>query len=277
MIFNTHYTELFLASSPDPEKLRLAIDSVNPDQFLKTLSADHMPTIPYLDCDQPKFYWIFRNMDFRQWNNASYFQVLWLSGPPECSIHQVSSYVVNKATLKPECCVLYFFCSAAAREKSVVSRFIQTLLYQIICCSPVDKKISIVRKILHILVDGIFKREGAYNVELTNFEGSPDIRLSGVVDGPTDELWTALEAVLADEQARELLIVVDGLDKVLHEKQEFISAVRAFVGHLQQRISKVKILLTSQPSNEIKNEFDEFPSIEYDKERKGCTVSHISL
>lgn len=238
---------------------------------------EHMATIPSLHCDQPKFYWIFRNMDFQQWDNANCSQVLWLSGPPECSIHQVSSHIVTKKALKPECRVLYFFCSAAAREESIVSRFIHTLLYQVICCLPVDKKISIVRNTLHILVDGIFKREGAYNLEITHFGGSPEIKLSGIVDAPTNALWASLEAVLADEQAKELLIVVDGLDKVRYEQQEFISAVRAFIGHLQQRISKVKILLTSQPRNEIKKELDRFLSIEYDKERKGCTITRISF
>src|SRR2546429_6074824 len=88
-------------------------------------------TIPSLDCDQPKFYWIFKNIDFEQWSSTSRSQVLWLSAPPEYSIHQVSSYIVDQVkikALKTQHSVLYFFCSTAIWEKSIVTTFIHTLL-----------------------------------------------------------------------------------------------------------------------------------------------------
>jgi hypothetical protein len=70
---------------------------------------------------------------------------------------------------------------------------------------------------------------------------------------------------LADEEKRELLIVVDGLDKVKHERGEFIKDFYAFVDHLQQRILMVKILLTSRPQANIKEVFNRLLYIEYDK------------
>jgi len=175
---------------------------------------------------------------------------------------------VKEKAPKIEYCFLYFFCSAAVGEKSVVSLFVHTLLYQIVSCSPMDKKNSIVRNFLHSLVDGIFKKDPNQL-----FEGPSETWLKRILDAPTDdELWTALKAVLAKEQERELFIVVDGLDKVQHEKREFINGVRTFVEHLQQRTSKVKILLTSRPQDEIKEILDGLPCIEYDKERKGLVA-----
>jgi hypothetical protein len=174
---------------------------------------------------------------------------------------------VKEKALKIEHCVLYFFCSAADWGNSVVSHFVHTLLYQTVCCSPMDKKKSIVRNFLNALVGDIFKDPNR------RFEGFPEAGLKSILDAPTDdELWTALGAVLAKEQERELFIIVDGLDEVQHEKRKFINEVRAFVEHLQQQTSKVKILLTSRPQDEIKEALDGLLCIEFDKERKGLVA-----
>ena len=74
-----------------------------------------------------------------------------------------------------------------------------------------------------------------------------------------------------------MLIVIDGLDKVQDKKDEFIKGVHAFAEHLQEPTSKVKILLTSRPQDEIKEVLDRLPYIEYNKERKGWTSSLILL
>ena len=216
-------------------------------------------------------------MDFKQWSTASCPQVLWLSGPPECDIHQVSSYIVdqekNRAS-KTQYFVLYFFCSTAARKKLVIVIFIHTLLDQIVRCSPANKRILIVRRFLHSLLEGAFKK-GRTNWERRGFDekDSPDTNIKKILNAPADELWTALEAVLGNEEQRDLSVVVDGLDKVVeHQRGELIKGVCAFVKHLQQRTSRVKILLTSRPLAEIKDLFDGLPCIEHDRERKGPPV-----
>jgi hypothetical protein len=264
--------------------LQSAIDNVDLDRFLPMLSVvdqeKHQSTIPSLNYDQPKSFWIFRNMDFRQWSTASCPQVLWLSGPPECDIHQVSSYIVdqekNRAS-KTQYFVLYFFCSTAARKEPIIVIFIHTLLDQIIRCSPENKRILVVRRFLHSLLEGAFKKGRAPNWERRGFneKDSPDTNIEKILNAPADELWAALEAVLGDEEQRGLSVVVDGLDKVEHQQGELIRGVRAFVKHLQQRTSKVKILLTSRPLAEIKELFDGLPCIEHDRERKGSSVPHV--
>lgn len=258
------------------------------DRFLPMLSMidqeKYQSTIPSLNYDQPKLFWIFRNMDFGQWSTGSYPQVLWLSGPPECDIHQVSSYIVDQeknTTLKTQHFVLYFFCSTAARKEPIVDIFIHTLLDQIVSCSPTNKRVLIVRRFLHSLLKGTFKKERIPNWESRGFneKDSPDTNIKKILNAPANELWaaleTVLEAVLGDEEQRGLSVVVDGLDKVEHQRGELIGGVRAFVKHLQQRTSKVKILLTSRPLAEIKDLFDGLPCIEHDRERKGPSVPHV--
>jgi ankyrin repeat domain-containing protein 50 len=261
--------------------LQSAIDNVDLDRFLPVLSVvdqeKHQSKIPSLNYDQPKWFWIFRNMDFRQWSTASCPQVLWLSGPPECDIHQVSSYIVDQEknrTSKTQYFVLYFFCSTAARKEPIIVIFIHTLLNQIVRCSPANKRILIVRRFLHSLLEGAFKNGRTPNWESRDFNerDSPDANIKKILKAPANELWAALEAVLGDDEQRGLSVVVDGLDKVEHRRGELIGGVCAFVKHLQQRTSRVKILLTSRPLAEIKDLFDGLPCIEHDRERKGSSA-----
>jgi hypothetical protein len=214
-------------------------------------------------------------MDFEQWRSAS-SQILWLSAPRECSIHQVSSYIVDKS-LKTQQFVLYFFCSTASTEETAVTVFIRTILYQIIYCSPSNERISIVRVFLHTLVEPILKTERAPKQEQIRFkdEDSLDTMIEKILDVSTGELWDALKAVLANVQEQELSIVVDGLDEIEHQKDEFIRELLAFIAYLQERTSKVKALLTSRPQAEIKDVFGKLPCIEYDKERKGSIASYV--
>ena len=265
--------------------VRSAIDDLNLDQFLPMLSVldqdEHISTIPHPDRDHPMFYWIFRNKDFLQWDSAECSRVLWLSGLPERNIDQVSSYVVHQEkeiALKTDRSVLYFFCSSAIRRRSSVTNFIHTLLKQIVYCLPMDKRISIIRNFLHSLLEQVVKRKAGPDSERRSLdkECSPDENIKKILDGSVNELFTALHAVLGGQEQRGLSLVVDGLDKVEHQRNEYIRGVRAFIEYLQQRASKVKILLTSQPLAEIRELFDGLPCIEYDRERKGLPIPFSS-
>jgi hypothetical protein len=259
---------------------------VDPDQLLEMFSAadydKHKSTIPPLDCSHPMFYWIFKNMDFVQWSSASYSQALWLSGPPERNIHQVSSYIVDREknrVMNTQRLVLYFFCSAPIKGRPTVAVFIRTLLSQIVRSSPRDKRISIIRSFLRSLHAEIFEKGGSSHwKELDLIKGdSPNENIEKILQGPSNELWAALRAVLADEKQRELLVVVDGLDKVEDQNVEFLEGVRGFVTHLLKETSKVKILLTSRPQAETKEVLNGLPCIEYDKERIGLSAPYILL
>jgi ankyrin repeat domain-containing protein 50 len=253
---------------------------VDLDLFLPMLSVvdqeKHKSTIPPLDYEHPMFCWIFKNIDFVQWNSASCPEVLWLSGPPKRNIHQVSSYIVDREknrALDTQHLVLYFFCSAAARKRSIITAFVHTLLYQIVCCSPTDRGILIVRSFLHSLLDGTLEKKEDPNWKQIFKEGDTlDSSIKKILNAPANALWTALVAVLSEEQQRDLWVVVDGLDKVEHQYGEFIRGVREFVANLLNRTLKFKALLTSRPQAEIKEVFNEVLCIEYNKERKGLAI-----
>ena len=219
-------------------------------------------------------------MDYVQWNDCC-SQVLLLSGPPECNIHQVSSYIVGQenTALKTGHLVLYFFCSAATRRRSIAKDFVHTLLNQILYCSPVDKRTSIIQGFLYSLLDE-FSITGAvrnWNERGFTEENSSYKNIQKLLDGPANELLTALGTVLGDKEQRSLSVVIDGLDNVGHQRGEFVKGVRAFVNRLQQRTSKAKILLTSQPLAEIKDILNGLSCIEYDREKKGSPTSHFLI
>ena len=253
-----------------------AIDSVNLDEFMHILSAvnqeEHKSRIPSLNYNQSSLYWVFRNMDFKQWSSATCSQTLWLSGPPKCSIRRVSSYVVDVEKEKAsevQRYVLYFFCSTADTRESIVVSFVHTLLYQVICYSPPNEKAQIAKTFLCNLLDAILRKQ-AFDTKLRVFRGGdcPSAIIKSMLDAGTDGLWRALGAVL-DEHVRELSMVIDGLDEVEHQKVEFTNGVRALIAYLQERTLKFKALLTSRPEADIKKVLGGLPYIEYDKERKG--------
>lgn len=262
------------------ETLQSNIDNVDLDQFLPILSVvdqeKHISTIPPLDRDHPMFYWIFKNIDFAQWNSAKRSQVLWLSGLPERKIHQVSSYIVGQeknTALKTEHFVLYFFFSTStATDRTSVACFVHTLLKQMVCCLSPDKGILIIRSFLHSLLER-FKEAPKLREQGFGFKDFAGNNIRKILDAPVNKLFNALMAAFGDDEQRSLSVVVDGLDKVEHQRYEFIKGVRAFIENLQQRASKVKILLTSRPQTDIKEAFDGLLCIEYDKERKGLVVT----
>jgi hypothetical protein len=52
------------------KRLEVIIDNIDPDQFLKTLlvvdQTVQRPRVEPLEFDHPRFYWIFKNMDYHQ-------------------------------------------------------------------------------------------------------------------------------------------------------------------------------------------------------------------
>lgn len=184
-------------------------------------------------------------------------------------MHHVSSYILKESSLKTQRTVLYYFCSSIASENPIVSQFVLALLCQFVRHSPKDRQKYIVGKFLQTIVNGIIKEEKSYYTELDLFKASSETWLKKIIDTPADTLWAALMAILANEPDRELLVIVDGLEKVEDETGEFIKGIRAFVDHLQERILNLKVLLTSRPLADIKEVFDGLPYIEHDKERRG--------
>ena len=225
--------------------------------------------------DQPKFYWIFKNIDFNKWQVAANdSEVLWLSGPAKCRISDASSHIVDLAKekyLEAQHSVLYFFCSTAPRKTPIAKAFVSTIVCQLICCTP-ELKQEITTIFLRALYDAILEeplsKAGAHRFYA---DDSAEVTVKLFLEASSDAYWRALMAVTGNgcQWEKGLSLIIDGLDKVEDQKYDFIQKLLAFTEHLQERPFTTRVLLTSRPQAEIKEILGKLPSIEYDKERKG--------
>lgn len=276
------------------ETLRYAVERVDLHPFLQMLSAmdqeQHTPKVS-AGINQPKFHWVFKNLDFEHWVQSSHSEVLWLSGPPECSLDEVSSHVVQQgnAIFTAPRCVLYFFCSSPVNEKVPAARLIRGLLNQLICWSS-TQNMSIIQAFLYTLREKLVERrekdterrertlkqrekisEWDHQFDTSFKDGDPpQTTIQQMLDrASANEHWAALQAALDVEQESEMLIVIDGLDGVQDYKYDFLNKVHEFIQHILRRTPKTKVLLTSRPRADLEAAFSDLPCIEYDKERKG--------
>lgn len=254
------------------DKISPILQSISQEQPSSTIPS----TIPPVDRDWPEFSWIFNNVDFQHWETVPGSQILLIYGPPGRNLHRVSSYIANESSLKKQRDVLFHSCLSESSGKRAVSRLTCALFYQLICQSSKDRQKTIIEKFINILVKRIYQVEENYYTELEIFKKSSEIWLRKILDTSTQALWTALMAVLIKEPRREILVVIDGLEKVQDETREFINNLQVFVDHVRQRQLNIKVLLTSRPQADIQEAFDDLPSIEHDKERRGnsCALSY---
>jgi hypothetical protein len=244
------------------------------DQLSAVDQAKYKSKILRLDCTQPMFYWIFRNCDFTEWNSGK-LPVLWLSGPTECSIDQVSSDIVRlemDTTSGSQHIVLYFFCSSVVRMTSSVTILIHTFLHQFIRFLSPSKRRAAITAFLRSLVDW---------EDQLRIEWEPSIKpvtlIKKILNNSNSGLWNALQAALDTAWEQKLSIIIDGLDRVEELRFEFIRGLRAFIKHLLERPSKPKVLLTSGPQADIKEMLDGLLCITYDRERKGLSTLNFLL
>ncbi|KAI9774452.1 MAG: hypothetical protein M1839_001735 [Geoglossum umbratile] len=261
------------------------LDTARLNEFLRILSVidqeKHKSTIPDIDPDQPEFYWIFRNSDFTQWQSCKSSQTLWLSGPSQCGINRVSSFIAENGASEGSDSILYFFCSTATREKlaemkrSTATIFIHTILAQFIGRSAPQKKLLAATAFLRALLKAHLAKLAAPDTwDLpSNRRELVGEMMQKILDKQPSEPWDALIAALTDEVDRGLFIVIDGLDEVVHRDSEFIGGIHRFLSQLQQTGLKVKAFITSRPHSLIKDILAGYPNIEYDKERKECLAS----
>ena len=212
-------------------------------------------------------------MDFERWKCTTGSEVLWLSGPAECHISDASSYIVDLVKEKPsrtQHLVLYFFCSTASATAPLAATFVSTIIHQLASRIPqlTGKVISV---FLRTLLDTILRDELLPDPGWSRFKTNDSVEatMKNILKTPSSGYWDALREVLDIEREQELSLIVDGLDKVEHQKDNFIPELCAFIKHLRGRPSTTRVFLTSQSQAGIKEIFGQLPSIEYDRERKG--------
>jgi len=96
-----------------------------------------------------------------------------------------------------------------------------------------------------------------------------EVVVKKILMASSDSYWGALRAVMDIGREEGLSLIIDGLDKVEHQKREFLEKLVVFIEHLEERSSTTRVLLISRPQAEIREILDRLPSIEYDRERTG--------
>ncbi|KAF8535368.1 hypothetical protein BDD12DRAFT_893133 [Trichophaea hybrida] len=228
----------------------------------------HMSEIPPIHPSGPKLFWIFENIDYKDWQSPDGPQVLWLSGPPNCGMTGVASHTTDhaKRSVSTQGNVWYFFCSAASSGSSIAAAFIHTLLHQIIACSSEAKAQSIANAFLGTL---LLDRSHYGRQHLEEIDSSNQT-VKDILEAQDGVLWEAFNAVVGMIEIQELSLIIDGFDKVGPVGAKCIENLCL---HLMETTQKFKALLTSRPSSELNKISYGMLCIEYDKERKECLHS----
>jgi hypothetical protein len=220
--------------------MQSAMRNVNadPDKWVRIISAADQETIkaaiPSLDCDDPQYYWIFKNMDFERWRSVS-SQALWLSGPPECNLHQVASHLVDIARNKMpnnQHYVLYCISLTANMQSSSTKVLASVFFQQLIRHVPAHQKDAVVTLFFRTLLDSIPHADNEKVLFGPEYE-FPNRIIQNTIDLSSDKaildtLKTVLELVQLDIQ--ELTIIIHGLDQVPdNQTKDFIGNIRAFL------------------------------------------------
>jgi len=234
--------------------------------LLGLLSVDQnqlRSTISHHDLNEPKFYWITRNIEFTQWESANDSRALFLSAPPGHGVTEVCLHVMSLAkenSSQTKGSVLHFFCSSAteSRPSTVLTH---TLLHQIVCSANAGKADSIAAAFLNSLLGAHFR------LHKQDFkEDDPlDTTMRKILNAPDNVLIEALAEAIKQAGFQELMIVVDGL---------WGDIAHWLVKYIMQATPKLKALLTSRQNIDGKIP-DEMQFIEYDKERQGLHIRYF--
>ena len=198
-----------------------------------------------------------------------------MSGPAECRISDASSRIVNLVKGKSsnaQHLVLYFFCSTAPAEASIAITFVSTIVHQLVSHLPqLGGEVTTV--FLRALLDTVIRGKKLSDPAPPRFQDAKaavkEILKASSINGYCHALRMAMDVV----HDQELSLIVDGLDKIGDQKRAFVTEMRSLIEHLRERPHTTRVLLTSRPQAEMKEILSELPCIEYDKERKGSSIS----
>jgi hypothetical protein len=237
-----------------------APDRAGLDGFMKMLAEhdqEYKSQIPALDPEDPKYYWITKNIDFKEWWNGDSFRTLRLSGAPIGEMLKISSYIIQMAGP-----VLYF-CCPATRKHQVWKTCIQALLHQMLKPLSHPEQIQAIKGFVHQLVDTIGEDESVLNRLSLEHSDDKISTIRRLLTMSTDN--TLLDALLTVQEIHPApKVVIDGLDRLQDGNRVLVERIHAFIER-----SGGKALLTSVTQDDSKPSLEGMRYIEYDAERKG--------
>jgi energy-coupling factor transporter ATP-binding protein EcfA2 len=248
------------------------IDIVTLEEFLPLLSTPQQKAPSTMDTPlhlEPEFAWVFKNVDYEDWEKPnSECRRLLLTGREESNINMVSSHYTNEGTARTQGWVLHFCYPYAIDSEPATSLFIQTLLRQIISYLPGGLKVSFVKAFLR----SVWATRSFEDDDLSNPQEnwiSSLLKMAG-----SYSLLSALDPILEYMKEPKLLVIIDGLDGTHQGRRDFFRNISSFCTLIVREHPNVRVLLTSQPTEGVVRELDGFSRIAFDEERKGFLPLH---
>ncbi|KAF8541981.1 hypothetical protein BDD12DRAFT_442016 [Trichophaea hybrida] len=209
----------------------------------------HRSTILPLDWNEPKYFWITKNTDFTQWKSDANSKALWISGPHDRGMKEVSSHIIGVAKEKA-IPVLYFFCSTATAAPGFIATvFAHTMLHLIVSSSSAGKA----KLITKAFVQSLLREHIQVRKRLSQFteDDCPSTAAAKILDASANELHKALMEATKIAKIQELSIIIDGIDITVPEGVVFVHNVYSFVKYMVDANPKFKVLLTSSRNADL--------------------------
>ena len=178
--------------------------------------------------------WFFHNQAFIDWHDSNMTSLLWVSGAPGCGKTVLSKVLIDEklGTDNVLCStVCYFFFNAGQERKELAADALSAILHQLFQSTDL---------ISYGLAS--YKKHGA--------------KLSQMFS----DLWEILMDCAKDSEAGTIICVIDALDECEKESRERLLREITQVFSLKSKDQLVdcslKLLVTSQPRKDIKDQFD---------------------
>jgi ankyrin repeat domain-containing protein 50 len=232
----------------DGEKLHAGFDGLQASARIEKVNKclQMLYTCPYEDrkdrnnervpgtCD-----WFTDDSRFKNWNEGKTSSLLWVSADPGCGKSVLARYLVDKilpSTSNRTTC--YFFFKDDFDDQKSAANAICALLRQLFERKP------------HLLRDSILKKIDTDGLKWVESIGG---------------LWSTLESVAADQDAGEIVCILDALDECRDtDRSQLIKAISNFYVADSNKLS-LKFMLTSRPHQHIRLELwevlDRLPTI----------------
>jgi len=289
-----------LIDAVKPEDFCGVVEPVDQKQYLDRILGT--PTWGGIPRNDDQFFWIFENMDYKEWKRD--LRTLVLSAPPERCLELAACYIVHDLqSINTITSPLYFFYRTTksrhrltCRSLGVHEKLIVDLLYTLLCQligdpnSSKSRSQSIVTAFLSQLLACRTESEFAEMVT-----GTPVQDVKQLLDYATlTELWDAFEKAVEvalnvglsdiaphttletplNEAILSLTFIFDLDNPPIETWKSLLEHMRT----LQRHLPTVKLLITNPPivSDLGLRQTQSEVHIEYDKERKGF-VSYCNL
>ncbi|KAF4826189.1 Vegetative incompatibility protein HET-E-1 [Colletotrichum tropicale] len=168
--------------------------------------------------------WYFEHKRFRAWFESTGSPLLWISADPGCGKSVFASYLVDhfkELSQANAVNVCYFFFKSDNEEQSDVARGIQAILYQ-----------------LYTQQKDLSRRQKLRGGDLESIE----------------KLWVAFSQSTVHGDAKSTICILDGIDECEPKPRGVL--LRCIAEHFAsdgvQQQSKLRVLITSRPENQIK-------------------------